>query len=754
MKKYTWAGLITIVIICLLIGLVFKRKNQLDLEKKTFLYNQGMLEVKDPANPFCIDAQIRYYDSIEILASLSTRQLLITRFLKAMALLKMGQEAQAVDILEILVKVTGANPGDKFALACKKSLALAYLRLGERNNCIAGHMTGSCIFPIQGSGLYNDLKASQQAISVFQEILQKDTGDLESRWLLNLAYMTIGQYPDKVPGPMLIPGLNTDTSAEKINAFVDMAGDLKLNSNKNMAGGIIVDDFDNDGNLDIVTSEWGLQDSMHFYRNNGDGTFSDLSVRSGLSQIKGGLNIIQADYNNDGYTDILVLRGAWLGEFGMQPKTLLRNNGDGTFTDVTVESGIMSFAPSQTAVWADFNNDGWVDLFIGNESTGDTSKSRHPSELYINNHDGTFTSVAAQAGCEMTAFIKGVTVADYNNDGWPDIFVSDFNGHRRLFKNKGVQSKIPQFADATHEAGLDRDTAKTFPTWFWDYNNDGWPDIFICGYQFFESQATAVAAEALHRPPPPDASTMYLYRNNHDGTFTDVSKGMGLDKPVFAMGANFGDIDNDGWPDMYLGTGNPLFTSLVPNKLFKNIGGKRFDDVTNSARVGNLQKGHGIAFADIDNDGDQDIFLVAGGAYPGDGYYNSLYINPGQNNNAWIGLQLEGTKSNRSAIGARIAVSFKEDSNTRTVYTDVNSGGSFGSSPLRKEIGIGKARIIDEIKITWPGSGTVQVFKNIAPRQFLKIKEGDPHIETLNLKTIKFSSHQEHMDMNMTKMTP
>ena len=229
---------------------------------------------------------------------------------------------------------------------------------------------------------------------------------------------------------------------------------------------------------------------------------------------------------------------------------------------------------------------------------------------------------------------------------------------------------------------------------------------------------------------------MYLYRNNHDGTFRNVSHETGLDRSVYAMGANFGDIDNDGWLDMYLGTGNPEFQSLVPNKMFKSMGGKYFADITNAARLGNLQKGHGVAFADIDNDGDQDIFIKSGGAVAGDGFYNNFYVNPGQNNNRWIAVQLEGTKSNRSAIGARIAVHFTDSGIKRTVYMDVNSGGSFGANPLRKEIGIGRAKQVDELVVTWPTSGIVQTFKNLAPDEFIKIKEGKNEIVKMNLRNI------------------
>jgi hypothetical protein len=227
---------------------------------------------------------------------------------------------------------------------------------------------------------------------------------------------------------------------------------------------------------------------------------------------------------------------------------------------------------------------------------------------------------------------------------------------------------------------------------------------------------------------------------------------VGLDHPVFAMGANFGDIDNDGWLDMYLATGNPDFTSLIPNKMYKNIGGQRFADVTSSARVGNLQKGHGVSFADIDNDGDQDLFVETGGAFKGDAFYNSLYVNPGQNNNNWISVLLEGVHSNRSAIGAHIAVTFTENGVQRTVYKDVNSGGSFGASPLRQQIGIGTAKMIDELIIKWPTTGIVQVFKNVSPRQFLRIKEGSDQIEKINLKTLQFKDKDEPMNMNMGGM--
>src|SRR5450432_3718270 len=738
------------VLILFLAGFVFftiyqtRKKKQAEKEKLAIRYKEGLKEIYDKDNFFSANAQFAYWDSVLKSPSTTLPNKWVAQRFESVMLLRMGQEKKAIDLLQDLVEKTKTDSNGRVAVDARSYLALAYLRLGERNNCFSNHTMESCIFPIQGAGIYTDPAASKKSIEVYQKILKQFPDDLDARWLLNIAYMTIGEYPAKVPAQWLIPGLDTDTSSYKLKAFHEMAGDLQINGPGNMAGGSIVEDFDNDGYLDIVTSSWGLAESMHFYKNNADGTFTDISKAAGLSEIKGGLNMIQADYNNDGYTDILILRGAWLGEFGKQPNTLLRNNGDGTFTDVTIESGLLSFHPTQTATWADFNNDGWLDLFIGNETI--SLEHPHPAQLYINNQAGTFTNVAQQSLGMSTNFSKGVVSADYNHERWPDIFISNCDGRRILLKNKAVQGKIPQFTDATREAGLDKDFDSTFPTWFWDYDNDGWPDIFVCGYDYHSALASIAASEALGRPMEKHSS-MYLYRNNHDGTFTNVAKSAGLDRPLFAMGSNFGDVDNDGWLDMYLGTGNPDFKSLIPNRMFKNISGHQFADVTSSARVGNLQKGHGVAFADINNDGNQDIYINVGGAYLGDAYFNSFYVNPGQNNNKWISILLEGDKSNRSAIGAHIAVSFTEEGKKRTVYMDVNSGGSFGANPFRKEIGIGKAEIIDEMIIKWPTSGIVQVFKNVAPDQFIKITEGNNQVEKMNLKTLQYKASKGLLNM-------
>ncbi len=226
-----------------------------------------------------------------------------------------------------------------------------------------------------------------------------------------------------------------------------------------------------------------------------------------------------------------------------------------------------------------------------------------------------------------------------------------------------------------------------------------------------------------------------MFRNNHDGTFRDVTREAHLDRVLHTMGSNFGDIDNDGWLDFYLGTGDPNLATIIPNRMFRNVEGRLFQDVTTAAGVGHLQKGHGVAFADIDNDGDQDIYEVMGGAVTGDHFRNVLYENPGSGNH-WLTLRLEGVRSNRSAIGARIHVEVETPAGPRSIYRTVGSGGSFGASPLRQEIGLGRASAIRMVTIGWPASGTTQTLNGLELDRFYEVKEGEPAARQVTPKRI------------------
>jgi len=629
-------------------------------------------------------------------------------------------------------------------------LAIAYLRLGEQENCVARHGPDSCLMPIRGTGVHVLPRGSRSAIAELRTMLNENHDDLKSRWLLNLAHMTLGEYPDKVPPSDLIPPRVFDSDIP-FPRFFDAAPQAGVAA-VGLSGGSITEDFDGDGDLDIMASAWGLTEQIQYFRNNADGTFTNLTESAGLIGEVGGLNICHADYDNDGDNDVFVLRGAWLREQGRLPNSLLRNNGRGFFEDVTEEAGLLSFAPTQAGSWADFDRDGHLDLVVGNESTADDP---YPCELYRNNGDGSFTNVAEMVGVNYLGFVKAAVWGDYDNDGLPDLYLSCLGAPNVLFHNDGPlnQAKNPstvspqssgaaqfaqsgwRFTDVTATAGVS-EPLRSFPAWFWDYDNDGWEDLLVAPFSvFLQDSLPDIVKDYLGQPH--QGETPRLYHNQRNGTFKDVTRESRLNRVMLAMGANFGDLDNDGWLDAYFGTGDPLLTTLTPNRMFRNNEGKGFQDVTTAGGFGHLQKGHGVSFADLDNDGDQDIYHVLGGAFTGDVFQNALFENPGFGNR-WITLRLEGTKSNRSAIGARIKVSVTTPTGDRDIRVSVTTGGSFGSSSLQQEIGLGQATSIREIQIHWPCSG-VQKLNGLTMDKAYRIREGDSEAISFELPRFDLS---------------
>jgi FG-GAP-like repeat/ASPIC and UnbV len=609
-------------------------------------------------------------------------------------------------------------------------LGINALRRGEQDNCIGCVGPSSCIFPIARDAIHKQPSGSREAVFWFTEYLHEWPGDLRVRWLLNVASMTLGEYPDKVPPQFLIP---VEPFRSKIDTgrFDNIATRVGLIARgPDLAGGCVFDDFTGDGRPDIFTTTFDVNHGASLHVNRGDGMFEDRSEVSGLGDQVYSLNAVRADYDNDGWPDILLLRGGWEKPARM---SLLRNKGGGAFEDVTIASGLDKPISTESAAWGDYDNDGRLDLFVCGEylpppnPSPDDQEPREPDprnlcRLYHNEGNGAFIDVAAQTGVLNERWAKGASWGDFDNDGRLDLFVSNMNGPARLYRNMGNGA----FDDVAPSVGVEG-PPHGFTCMFWDFDNDGWLDIFVADYGGSLAEVVADRLGLIAR----SENHAHLYHNLGSDGFREVSREVGLAHPAPVMSVNCGDIDNDGFLDLYLGTGWMNLSGLVPNLMFANVG-NRFEDVTESTGTGHLQKGHGVSFADWDADGNLDLFVVLGGGYPGDRGFNALFHNPGHKGH-WLKVKLNGTKTNRSALGAKIQVELKEpDGETRSIYRTIGNNGSFGGNSLVESIGLRDAKSVERLTVTWPTSQTAQTFRNLTSDQAIEITEGSESVKVLD----------------------
>ena len=508
-----------------------------------------------------------------------------------------------------------------------------------------------------------------------------------------------------------------------------------------MGTGVAWIDYDQDGLMDLFFVQSAATDAYQpphplrcaLYHNNGDGTFTDVTERAGVGgEGHYGQGVAVADYDNDGYPDLYVT--------GYDRAILYHNNGDGTFTDVTAKAGVSDEGGwSTSAGWFDYDKDGWLDLVVTNyiEWTPKTNiwcgehrpgyrSYCHPgnykgqkTKLYHNNHDGTFTDVSDASGVgKPESKGMGVVLADFNNDGWPDIAIANdswpnflfINKHDGTFEDVSLYSGVAASEDGRYEAGMGIDAA--------DVDGDGWLDIYITHLDFELSR---------------------LYHNDQNGTFTDDTYRSG----VSAEGMNFSgvsmkfvDYDNDGWPDILQLNGAmldniQLYHSAVSYKepllMLRNLGKGRFEMVSDSLGPDFVRPvaGRGVATADYDNDGDMDIVTNNRGDYP------SLLRNDGGNANHWLTVLLIGTKSNRDGIGASLKLTSE---GVIQVEQAQNGMGYMSASDPRIHFGLGKRTKIDSLEVTWPSGQAdrltsvpidriiaVQEGKGIVPRSFPKV---------------------------------
>jgi len=497
-------------------------------------------------------------------------------------------------------------------------------------------------------------------------------------------------------------------------------------------GGVALLDYDNDGYLDIFFTNGArlpslVKDGPNFYnrlyRNNHDGTFADVTDKAGVRGEGYSIGVAAADYENDGHIDLYVA--------GYNRNILYHNNGDGTFSDVTAKAGVGGLSGSgrklwgAAAAWLDYDNDGKLDLFVSNYldwsfanskvcgtpgkriSCSPTLYQGEPNILYQNSGDGTFTDVSEAAG--ISAHIgkgMGVAIADYNHDGWMDIFVANDNYRNFLFRNRGgrrfEEVGVEAFVAYT-ENGV---PVSSMGVDFRDWNNTGNPSLFI----------TALNGE-----------TFPLYRNGGDGFFTSETYSAGIGFRSFKMsgwGAGIEDLDNDGYKDLFSANShvsenadiNPQQHYKQANAVFRNLDDGTFRDVSAEAGPGmQIAAAHrGCAFGDLNNDGKIDVVVSAIGS-PAELLYNTSI-----DGNHWILIKTVGAKSNRDGIGTRIKLT---GASGLVQYNHVTTAGSYASSSdPRIHFGLGRDAVVKEIELKWP-SGTVQVLHNVKADQVLTVNE-------------------------------
>lgn len=590
-------------------------------------------------------------------------------------------------------------------------LGITQLRLGEVKNCMAGRNADSCLYPLSANARHKDKAGSKAAVKSFTEYLERKPDDLSIRWLLNLAHMTLGGYPKGVPEKWRVAGSPIEKAS--FPRFRDAAAALGLDAAE-QTGSVSVEDYDGDGRPDVLLVSSGFCDPTRLYVNDGQGGFVDRSAESGLAAQLDVGGAIPVDYDNDGNMDVLLTRGSWdslrIGTEGSSIipvyHSLMRNLGGGKFEDVTERVGLRGERTStRVELWGDYDGDGWADLFVCNEERG--------PDLYFN-RKGTFVKAGPESGIEadFKGRCKGGAAGDADGDGRIDLFLSYNGGPNKLYLNKGG-GKFERAPRAPLDGFIG-----SYNAWFFDYDGDGRQDIFAGS---FDRDMGAYVRARLGLPS--SAQGLKLFRNVGGGGFEDVSRQAGLDAFVPTMGSNFGDLDNDGRPEIYLGAGVVFFGEAAPALMLHGLEDGRFVDVAEAGGFASLQKGHGVAFADLNGDGAQEAVIELGGAFPSDRYFPSLFVNPGTKN-AWAGLRLEGVKANRAALGTLVRADFTEKGRKRSVYRAVTPGGAFGSSPLTVHLGLGRAAKIDRLEVRWAASGTVDVFTDVAAGALYDLREG------------------------------
>jgi len=665
-----------------------------------------------------------------------------------------GEFQEAIQLIEKDIDEEGESESKLFWLG------MAYMRQAEAVNCFnklkeasaaskqadhvaleditkladhgSSHHGMMCSLPLKVH--HESRKYSEMAANTFLKLLNEyDSGDTRYKWLLNFSLMTVDQYPAAVPEEYRIKGgfervfYGEDAAKKKEKykdlVFTDRAREFGVDTN-DTGRGVAVEDFDGDGYLDIVTGSFFS--GVKLYRNKAGTGFEDKTTDSGLSATKQVHVITAADYDNDGDYDL------FMGRPFSQP-LLFRNKGDGVFEDVTVESGIgratgadeyTSF--SWVSAWGDVDNDGDLDLFVSHWGmpipfAGAVSLPAMRSTLFINTN-GKFEDQTDQYG--LADFVEneeiiGAAFGDYDADGDQDLFLSSMMSNSSVLLDN-VNGKKYKLARRFKEKG--------FTASFIDLDHDGNLDIFQGSVATGESVLSRAAFDEGWDKYSSGYLTVFMQRNGEYIAETDLFEGM---MPTATMGASYGDLNNDGCWDFYIGTGNPSPWMVIPNMMYvgKPSGNgceMSFENISMLNGFGTIQKGHGIVFNDFDEDGDQDIYSSLGGMWPGDAWFNQYFVNESHTNNAWVKIRLRGYQSNRSGIGAMIKVVARQNGSEQDFirYYHMDNHTGFGSAPYQAHIGLGQADVINRIEVCWPGKDVMRIYSGEINKHLLLQETG------------------------------
>ncbi|CAN5481122.1 hypothetical protein BH23BAC1_BH23BAC1_23890 [soil metagenome] len=502
------------------------------------------------------------------------------------------------------------------------------------------------------------------------------------------------------------------------NLYFKESATLKGIHHKGMIGGICVADFNKDGYYDLFSGSIGLNDALFYYEGNSNGNFKLRSKEAFLEGSIGGGSIIQGDFDNDGFPDVYIIRGATLSFTGRQPNSLLKNNGDGTFTDITEQAGLLDFYPGNHAHFVDYNNDGFLDIFVANESLTSYFRNANPCQLFHNNGDGTFTEVGKNYGLDISQMVKGSSWLDVNNDGLLDLYISIEGDSNRLYLNKGFQASNNKwlFEPIAKAAGASLPLRSGYSVAN-DFNQDGWEDLLVYGTNPNDMTAFYLNPfmENLNSTFEP-----ILFLNQGDGSFQQANKLWMVDYDLMVLGGASGDIDNNGYPDIYTGTGNSHIQTIIPNSLIRNSGKTLLVDKTSSG-ISFLNKTHTVQLVDINFDGQLDIVATMGGFFEFERWNPALMINESNLTNSWIQIELEGKSANKQGIGSLIEVTTRSlDGKEKKGFYRISTN----QSPSVAHIGLGKADEIAKITIYWPdANGNIQTVKDVEINQFIRINQ-------------------------------